>query len=47
MIHHPSRRPSRRSVLALGAAGLATLACPLWAQDFAPGLLYAVGQKFD
>lgn len=43
MIHHPSRR----SVLALGAAGLATLACPLRAQDFAPGLLYAVGQKFD
>ncbi|KAA0677362.1 BMP family protein [Roseomonas genomospecies 6] len=40
-------RPSRRSVLALGAAGLATLACPLRAQDFAPGLLYAVGQKFD
>ncbi|MDQ2104285.1 BMP family lipoprotein [Azospirillum isscasi] len=39
--------PSRRSVLALGAAGLATLACPVRAQDFAPGLLYAVGQKFD
>jgi len=38
---------SRRSVLALGAAGLATLAAPARAQDFAPGLLYAVGQKFD
>ncbi|WP_353861486.1 BMP family ABC transporter substrate-binding protein [Azospirillum formosense] len=38
---------SRRSVLALGAAGLTTLAAPARAQDFAPGLLYAVGQKFD
>ncbi|KAA1057012.1 BMP family lipoprotein [Azospirillum argentinense] len=38
---------SRRSVLALGAGGLATLAAPARAQDFAPGLLYAVGQKFD
>ncbi|NUB12569.1 BMP family ABC transporter substrate-binding protein, partial [Azospirillum brasilense] len=38
---------SRRCVLALGAAGLATLAAPARAQDFAPGLLYAVGQKFD
>lgn len=38
---------SRRSVLALGAAGLATLAGPARAQEFTPGLLYAVGQKFD
>ncbi|WP_247891556.1 BMP family lipoprotein [Azospirillum argentinense] len=38
---------SRRSVLALSAAGLTALAVPVRAQDFAPGLLYAVGQKFD
>ncbi|WP_448208649.1 BMP family lipoprotein [Azospirillum sp. sgz302134] len=42
----------RRSILALGAAGLAAiplpiLALPARAQGFAPGLVYAVGQKFD
>ncbi|MCW2237633.1 BMP family lipoprotein [Azospirillum canadense] len=44
--------PDRRSVLALGAAGLACLAVspsalPAHAQGFTPGLVYAVGQKFD
>ena len=42
---------SRRSALTLGAAGLAALALPVRAAPakagFAPGLVYAVGQKFD
>ena len=37
----------RRTLLTLGAAGLAALALPARAQGFAPGLVYAVGQKFD
>ncbi|CAO3427818.1 BMP family lipoprotein [Azospirillum doebereinerae] len=38
---------SRRSVLILGAAGLAASACPARADAMIPGLVYAVGQKFD
>lgn len=42
----------RRSLLALGAAGLSSLALPARAQasspqPFTPGIVYAVGQKFD
>ncbi|MBP2294925.1 BMP family lipoprotein [Azospirillum rugosum] len=39
--------PDRRSVLALGAAGLVSFSLPTRAQGFTPGLVYAVGQKFD
>ncbi|MBP2232013.1 basic membrane protein A [Azospirillum agricola] len=38
---------SRRSVLTLGAAALAARALPARAEGFIPGLVYAVGQKFD
>ncbi len=53
-LFRPLSRPlSRRSVLALGASGVAALSSagmglgPARAAAFSPGVIYAVGQKFD